>query len=87
MSIDDTNTRRARIYERGCGFPDCGELVPIEDELWRVVRLVGPIQTGDTRGNWILADVAEGPHWSEIDDDEEPRAVASFEDEDEEGSG
>lgn len=71
----------ARITERGNGLVDAGDYVPGSDgELYRVVALRGPIQTGGPGcGNWIRATV-ELVDWEDCAEGEESTCQAIIED-------
>ena len=66
-------TYKATIQERGNGFCDVGDYVSGNDgELYRVVRFVGRIQTGQSGSgapNYIHAEV-EPADWSKLSDTE-----------------
>lgn len=52
----------ATIHEMGNGFPSEGDYVGGEGLLWHVVRLEGPIHTGNAmcgEANYIYAEVEE----------------------------
>jgi hypothetical protein len=60
---------QARIYEQGNGFPDTGDFVPGDGVLYLVTgESFGPIQTGDSRGNWLGVSVEEAD-WADCDEE------------------
>lgn len=64
----------ATIRERGNGLPTAGDYVPGNGELYRVVRVVGQIHTGQAgEGNWVRAEV-ELADWDDCAEEDEFRA-------------
>lgn len=69
----------AIIEERGNGLADPGDYVACDGDVYRVVRTVGPIQTGRSPGapNWVRAMIVAAD-WSDVDDDNEPACTAKL---------
>lgn len=64
----------AYIYEQGNGFPVAGDYCVGGGELYEVVEILGRIETGDTRGNRVLAEV-EPAEWSDCAEEDEHTAL------------
>jgi hypothetical protein len=62
----------AVICARGNGLPTVGAYVPGNGQLYRVMRLVGQIQTGryPGEGDWIRAEVEEAD-WADCEEADE----------------
>ena len=53
MAKENVEETELLVIERGNGLPDVGELVVAtrDDYVYRITEIVGPIMTGDVRGN------------------------------------
>ena len=52
MAKENVGETELLVIERGNGLPDVGELVVSRDDyIYRITEIVGPIMTGDVRGN------------------------------------
>lgn len=84
-----TTAITAIIREHGNGLPDVGDYVvaPVDGEVYRVLSIHGPIQTGRSpgAGNWVRATVALAD-WADVTDDTEPTCTAVLDDEEEDTS-
>lgn len=72
----------AIIREQGNGLPDVGDYVAGNDgEVYRVLSIHGPIQTGRSpgAGDWVRAAV-ELADWDDVTDDTEPTCTAVLDD-------
>ena len=76
-----THTHTGVIFERGNGLADPGDYVSGDDDnLYRVVRLVGVIHTGRAGvGNHVHAEL-ELADWSDITDQEADDIVCTASD-------
>lgn len=72
-----TDTIPAIVREQGSGHADVGEYVvePVSGELYRVVEIIGRINTGDPRGEYRHA-LLETADW--YDTDADPLCVAEL---------
>lgn len=79
VAAEDESEVEAIIEERGNGLADPGDYVTSDGDVYRVVRTIGPIQTGRSPGapNWVRA-IVEPADWDDIDDGNEPRCTAKI---------
>lgn len=70
----------ATIRDEGNGIATSDEYVSDGSDVWRIVRHVGPRQTGRSpgAGDWQRA-VVEEADWSDVDDETEPYCSAVVE--------
>ena len=71
------SAQNVTIEERGNGLPDVGDYVPGDDgNLWRIVSLIGSIQTGRYAGasNWVRA-TAEMVGWDDCEEENQFAAM------------
>jgi len=62
----------ASIAEAGNGFPDIGDYVSCDGELWLIKNMSNQINTGGMGcGNWCYASL-ELADWGDLGEDEEP---------------
>lgn len=67
------NQIKATVYECGNGFPDAGDYVPGDGQLYRIVSLGSRIETGRRSGesNHIPGCVVALADWSDTDSDDD----------------
>lgn len=67
----------AIFIEQGNGFPDVGDYVSSNDQLYMISGALGPIQTDGPRGNYCHCEVEE-VDWDECDESDEFPGLIEF---------